>query len=211
MLWEKNQKKEVFFTEEAADKQLLAAIEKELNTQKYQTFSNLCKQALWQFLYVSLSTEIAQSASNLQRLEHRIYEKLNQHFSELEKTIASSELNESNQITESNESNQIAELDEMKKHLSQMNQQLTQMQLSFNAKFVEVLQSFKAELPKIEAAIDKYRREKPIYQTIQEPELTRTKTTETDLPDETSITEVETSITESDPVLQHLSSLIEDF
>ncbi|MGD1699956.1 hypothetical protein [Dapis sp. BLCC M229] len=195
MLWEKNQKKEVFFTEEAADKQLLAAIEKELNTQKYQTFSNLCKQALWQFLYVSSSTELAQSASNLQRLEHRIYEKLTQHFSELEKKIASSELNEPNQVSQ---------LNDLKKHLSQMNQQLAQMQFNFDAKFLEALQAFKTELPKIEAAINKI--ELPIVKPTQEQELTTTKPTEAE-----ADLSVEESKTESDPLLQRLSSLIEDF
>ena len=195
MLWEKNQKKEVFFTEEAADKQLLAAIEKELNSQKYQTFSNLCKQALWQFLYVSSSTELVQSASNLQRLEHKIYEKLTQHFSELEKKIASSELNEPNQVSQ---------LNDLKKHLSQINQQLAQMQLNFDAKFLETLQAFKTELPKIEAAINKI--ELPIVKPTQEQELTPTKPTEAE-----ADLSVEESKTESDPLLQRLSSLIEDF
>ncbi|MDJ0516952.1 MAG: hypothetical protein QNJ74_12085 [Trichodesmium sp. MO_231.B1] len=200
MLWEKNQKKEVFFTEEAADKQLLAAIEKELNSQKYQTFSNLCKQALWQFLYVSSSTELAQSASNLQRLEHRVYEKLTQHFSELEKKIASNELNES----KLNEPNQVSQLNDLKKHLSKINQQLAQMQLNFDAKFLETLQAFKTELPKIEAAINKI--ELPIVKPTQEQELTTTKPTEAE-----ADLSVEESKTESDPLLQRLSSLIEDF
>ncbi|MEM1172662.1 MAG: hypothetical protein AAGJ08_27200 [Cyanobacteria bacterium P01_H01_bin.35] len=195
MLWEKNQKKEVFFTEEAADKQLFAAIEKELNSQKYQTFSNLCKQALWQFLYVSSSTELAQSASNLQRLEQRIYEKFTQHFSDLEKKFAASELNESNQISQ---------LNDLKRNLSQINQLLTQMQLDFDDKFLEVLQAFKAELPKIEATINQI--EVPTVQTTQEPELTATKPTEAE-----ADLSVEESITESDPLLQRLTSLIEDF
>ncbi|MGD1716146.1 hypothetical protein [Hydrocoleum sp. CS-953] len=204
MLWEKNQKKEVFFTEEAADKQLLAAIEKELNSQKYQTFSNLCKQALWQFLYVSSSTELAQSASNLQRLEHRIYEKLTQHFSELEKKFAASELNESNNISQ---------LNDLKRNLSQINQLLTQMQLNFDDKFLEVLQAFKAELPKIEAGINQLEAginqlEVPIVKTTQDQELTSTKPTEGEAEANLS---AEESITESDPLLQRLGSLIEDF
>ncbi len=195
MLWEKNQKKEVFFTEEAADKQLLAAIEKELNSQKYQTFSNLCKQALWQFLYVSSPTELAQSASNFQHLEHRIYEKLTQHFSELEKKFAASQLNESNQRSQ---------LNDLKKHLSQMNQQLAQIQFNFDDKFLEALQAFKTELPKIEAAINQI--EVPILKTTQEQELTPTKPTEAE-----ADLSVEESTIESDPLLQRLSSLIEDF
>jgi len=187
MLWEKNHKKEVFFTEEAADKQLLAAIEKELNAQKYQTFSNLCKQAIWQFLYVSSSTELAQSASNLQGIEQRIYE--------LAKKISASEENEYNQINQ---------LDDMKKYLSQMNEKLTQMQLYFDTKFIEALEVFKTEIPKTEVAINQS--EVPIVNPNQDLELktTKPKQLEEDL-------SIKKPMTESDPLLKHLTSLIEDF
>ncbi|NEN90383.1 MAG: hypothetical protein F6K48_16290 [Okeania sp. SIO3H1] len=191
MLWEKNQKKDVFFTEEAADRQLLAAIEKELNSHKYRTFSNLCKQALWQFLDVSSSsTELAQSASNLQRLEHRIYEKLTKHFSELETKLVSEELNTPNNTVQSNEN-------ELKKHLNQLHQQLTQIQVNLDAKLIEVMETFKAELSQIEI---------PITKSAQEEleELTPTKPTEEDL-------SVKESKTDADPLLQRLSSLIEEF
>ena len=187
MLWEKNHKKEVFFTEDAADKQLLAAIEKELNTQKYQTFSNLCKQALWQFLYLSSSTELANSASNLQRLEERIYQ-----------------LAEQFNTSEQNKYNHINQLNDIKKYLSQMNQQLTQMQLYFDTKFIAALEVFKTELSKTEAAIDKV--DMPIVNPDEESELTTIKQNqvEEDL-------SVKQPITESDPLLKHLTSLIEDF
>ncbi|NEO54279.1 MAG: hypothetical protein F6K54_15015 [Okeania sp. SIO3B5] len=192
MLWEKNQKKEVFFTEEAADRQLLAAIEKELNSHKYRTFSNLCKQALWQFLDVSSSSiELTQSASNLQRLEHRIYERLTKHFAELETKLVSEELKTSNNTVQSNEN-------ELKKHLNQLNQQLSQIQLNLDAKLIEVMETFKAELSQIEI---------PITKSAQEDseELTSTKSkAEEDL-------SVKESTTDADPLLQHLSSLIEDF
>ncbi|WP_240039052.1 MULTISPECIES: hypothetical protein [Okeania] len=193
MLWEKNQKKEVFFTEEAADKQLLVAIEKELNSQKYRTFSNLCKQALWQFLDVSSSsTELAKSASNLQRLEHRIYEKLTKHFSELETKLVSDELNTSNNTVQSNEN-------ELKKHLNQLHQQLTQIQLNLDAKFIEVMESFKTELSQIEIPITKSAQEES-----EELTPTNTKPTEEDL-------SVQQSTTDADPLLQRLSSLLEEF
>ena len=199
MLWEKNQKKEVFFTEEAADRQLLAAIEKELNSHKYRTFSNLCKQALWQFLDVSSSTESPQSASNLQRLEHRIYERLTKHFSELETRLVSEELKTSNNTVQSNEDELKNELkNELKKHLNQLNQQLAQIQLNLDAKLVEVMETFKAELSQIEV---------PTTKSVQEEseELTSTKSTEEE---DLSVNE---SKTDEDPLLQRLSSLIEDF
>ncbi|WP_293057904.1 hypothetical protein [Okeania sp. SIO2B3] len=191
MLWEKNQKKDVFFTEEAADRQLLAAIEKELNSHKYRTFSNLCKQALWQFLDVSSSsTELAQSASNLQRLEHRIYEKLTKHFSELETKLVSEELKTPNNTVQYNEN-------ELKKHLNQLHQQLTQIQVNLDAKLIEVMETFKTELSQIEIPITKSAQE-------ESEELTPTKTTEEDL-------SVQESKTDADPLLQRLSSLLEEF
>lgn len=194
MLWEKNQKKEVFFTEEAADRQLLAAIEKELNSHKYRTFSNLCKQALWQFLDVSSSTESPQSASNLQRLEHRIYERLTKHFSELETKLVSEELKTSNSTVQSNEN-------ELKKHLNQLNQQLSQIQLNLDAKLVEVMETFKTELSQIEI---------PINKSVQEEseELTSTKSTTKSTEEDLSVNE---SKTDEDPLLQRLSSLLEEF
>ena len=60
MLWaNKKFTQSVTFTEDTADIALLEAIEKELSVAKYQTFSNLCKQALWQFLSVTESTPTA--------------------------------------------------------------------------------------------------------------------------------------------------------
>ena len=187
MLWEKNQKKEVFFTEEAADKQLLAAIEKELSAQKYQTFSNLCKQALWQFLYVSSSSELAQPASSWQRLEHKISEKLTQKFSEIEKKLSSrGEIHQSSEINQSNE---------LENYLHQLTQQLSQVQLNIDAKFIEALETFKTELPKIEAAINAQKELTPVVEIEQ-------------IDDDLSVEEV---VAEKDPLLQRLSPLLEDF
>lgn len=52
MLWAKNSYKSVTFTPEVADQTLLAVIETELAKQPHKTFSDLCKEALWQFLCV---------------------------------------------------------------------------------------------------------------------------------------------------------------
>lgn len=89
MLWAKNKGNfSVIFTEESADQTLLAAIEKELNSTQYQTFSNLCKQALWQFLSVS---ELGGVNGNVQRLEDRLIE-LQQKWTEFEKRLGSTVL-----------------------------------------------------------------------------------------------------------------------
>ncbi|MEG3837305.1 MULTISPECIES: hypothetical protein [unclassified Microcoleus] len=119
-LWAKNKANfSVAFTEDAADQTLLAAIEKELAFTKYQTFSNLCKQALWQFLSVS---ESASSTQNFQRLEQRIAE-LVVKFAEFEHNVSAEEL---------------SRLEGLEHQLSQLSAQLDQLQGSVNSKFAQV-------------------------------------------------------------------------
>ena len=119
-LWAKNKANfSVAFTEDAADQTLLAAIEKELAFTKYQTFSNLCKQALWQFLSVS---ESASSTQSFQRLEQRIAE-LAVKFAEFERNVSAEEL---------------SRLEGLEHHLSQLGAQLDQLQGSVNSKFAQV-------------------------------------------------------------------------
>ncbi|MEG4837368.1 hypothetical protein [Microcoleus sp. B9-D4] len=119
-LWAKNKANfSVAFTEDAADQTLLAAIEKELAFTKYQTFSNLCKQALWQFLSVS---ESASSTQSFQRLEQRIAE-LVAKFAEFEHNVSAEEL---------------SRLEGLEHHLNQLSAQLDQLQGSVNSKFAQV-------------------------------------------------------------------------
>jgi hypothetical protein len=119
-LWAKNKANfSVAFTEDAADQTLLAAIEKELAFTKYQTFSNLCKQALWQFLSVS---ESASSTQSFQRLEQRIAELVTK-FAEFEHNVSAEEL---------------SRLEGLEHHLSQLSAQLDQLQGSVNSKFAQV-------------------------------------------------------------------------
>ena len=119
-LWAKNKANfSVAFTEDAADQTLLAAIEKELAFTKYQTFSNLCKQALWQFLSVS---ESASSTQSFQRLEQRIAELVTK-FAEFEHNVSAEEL---------------SRLEGLEHHLSQLSAELDQLQGSVNSKFAQV-------------------------------------------------------------------------
>ncbi|MGB3267591.1 MAG: hypothetical protein WBA89_26980 [Microcoleus sp.] len=119
-LWAKNKANfSVAFTEDAADQTLLAAIEKELAVTKYQTFGNLCKQALWQFLSVS---ESASSTDSFQRLEQRIAE-LAVKFAEFERHVSAEEL---------------SRLEGLEHHLSQLGAQLDRLQGSVNTKFAQV-------------------------------------------------------------------------
>ena len=119
-LWAKNKANfSVAFTEDAADQTLLAAIEKELAFTKYQTFSNLCKQALWQFLSVS---ESASSTQSFQRLEQRIAE-LAVKFAEFERNVSAEDL---------------SRLEGLEHHLSQLGAQLDQLQGSVDSNFAQV-------------------------------------------------------------------------
>lgn len=123
-LWAKNKANfSVAFTEDAADQTLLAAIEKDLAVTRYQTFSNLCKQALWQFLSVSESeSESAGSTPSFQRLEQRIAE-LAVKFAEFEHNVSAEEL---------------SRLEGLEHHLNQLSAQLSQLQGSVDAKFAQV-------------------------------------------------------------------------
>ena len=125
-LWAKNKANfSVAFTEDAADQTLLAAIEKELAVTRYQTFSNLCKQALWQFLSVSESeseSESAGSTPSFQRLDQRIAE-LAVKFAEFEHNVSAEEL---------------SRLEGLEHHLNQLSAQLSQLQGSVNSKFAQV-------------------------------------------------------------------------
>ncbi|MCU0546577.1 MAG: hypothetical protein MUE44_31185 [Oscillatoriaceae cyanobacterium Prado104] len=119
-LWAKNKADfSVAFTEDPADRTLLAAVEKELLLTKYQTFSNLCKQALWQFLSVS---ESATSASGFIRLEQRIAE-LAVKFAEFEHNVSAEE---------------VSRLEGLEHHLNKLSAQLSQLQESVNSKFDRV-------------------------------------------------------------------------
>lgn len=64
----------VTFTEEPADSALRTAVERELDQTKYQTFSNLCKQALWQFLSVSETTPLDPPDLLAPKLEQQLSE-----------------------------------------------------------------------------------------------------------------------------------------
>lgn len=116
MLWSNRKLTQtVNFTEDTADQTLLEAIEQELTLSQYQTFGNLCKQALWQFL--SLSGNTAPAAPTQGRgLEDQVYQ-LQQQLSQLENKLLAEESNRFSQLQQ---------------QLSQMTQQINQLQGSIN-------------------------------------------------------------------------------
>ena len=78
LLWfrKKKQLKSVEFARDVADRTLLAAVEAELEKQPHKTFSDLCKEALWQFLYVSESLLPASKVGQLEKQIVNIEERL---------------------------------------------------------------------------------------------------------------------------------------
>lgn len=84
--WSKKQVKSVTFNQEVADETLLAVVDSVLEKQPDKTFSDLCKEALWQSLCVPDSVrpgfktaEMEQQMSELQRqlagIEQRFFAK----------------------------------------------------------------------------------------------------------------------------------------
>lgn len=117
MLWtNKKLTQSVTFTEDAADIALLEAIEQELSRAKYQTFSNLCKQALWQFLSVTESAPGSTAPQNPHQLE--------QHLALLQTQVG--EL-ENNVLTEEKK-----QFTRVEARLNRLAQQLAQIQASLD-------------------------------------------------------------------------------
>jgi TolA-binding protein len=166
-----------FTTEDAADQALWEAIEKELSLTKYQTFSNLCKQALWQFLFVSESPATPPSLSSMPAMPVSS-QKLEEQITQLQKQLSHLE----HQMLASEETR----FEQLQRQLTQMTQQLAQLQVAV---------TLQPSSPTPEAVVTQTP-QPPSIQPVAEPVQPEEKPT----PQQ-----------ESDPVLQRLSSLIDDF
>jgi len=185
MLWaNRKQTQSVTFTEDAADQTLLDAIEKELSQAKYQTFSNLCKQALWQFLLLSRSESTAppptnptpnspQVLPNLQRVEERLFEIQNK-LTDLEKKV------------QTEDGNQTERWDVQ---IHQLTQQLTQLQTSIHEKLTQIATGLETV------------QSQPVPMIITESKPPQTE------PEPVS----QEAMEEADPLLKRLGSLLDDF
>ncbi|HCQ20247.1 MAG: plasmid segregation centromere-binding protein ParR [Aphanizomenon sp.] len=76
--WSKKVVKSVTFNPEIADESLLAQVESYLEIQPNKTFSDLCKDALWKFLCVPESAQLASKKANGTTVEQQIGEIQNQ-------------------------------------------------------------------------------------------------------------------------------------
>ena len=95
-LWfrKKKQLKSVEFVRDMADRTLLAAVEAEQERHPHKTFSDLCKEALWQFLYVS---ESLLPASKVGKLEQQIAS-LEERLASVEERIGAREASRLNEL-----------------------------------------------------------------------------------------------------------------
>lgn len=108
--WSRSNKirKSVTFNYEVADQTLLDVVETELMKQPYRSFSELCKEALWQFLRVS---ESVRPSPKTAQIEQQVTE-LQRQFDELEQRFFARESNR---------------LEAMEGQLNQLTQQLAQL------------------------------------------------------------------------------------
>ncbi len=114
--WSKKVVKSVTFNPELADESLLAQVESYLDKQPDKTFSDLCKEALWQSLCVPESVQPAPQTAAKAPIEQQI--------GELQRQVAG--LEERFLAKGSNR------LEAMEHHLLQLSQQVAQLALIVN-------------------------------------------------------------------------------
>lgn len=114
--WSKKVVKSVTFNPELADESLLAQVESYLEKQPDKTFSDLCKEALWQSLCVPESVRPAPQTAAITPIEQQI--------GELQRQVAG--LEERSFAKGSNR------LEAMEHHLLQLSQQVAQLALIIN-------------------------------------------------------------------------------
>ncbi len=139
---QENINKSVSFTSDSIDQTLMAAVEKELTKQKYNTFSDLCKQALRQFFLLSYAPPISKTG----HMEQQLIE-LHLKFAELEQKL----LARGNSQLEEMEG-QLHQLTQPSK-TDQIDQQLTELHLKFADLEQKLLARGNSQLKEIESQL----------------------------------------------------------
>lgn len=109
--WSKKVVKSVTFNPEVADESLLSLVESHLEPQSEKTFSDLCKEALWQFLCVPESVKPASNTAATDSVEQKIDE-LQRQVADLEERFFAKESNR---------------LEAMERHIVQLTQQMAHL------------------------------------------------------------------------------------
>lgn len=150
--WSKKITKPVTFNSEVADETLLAVVETELMKQPHKTFSDLCKEALWQFLCVPESVrptmpkvgQIEQPVADLKRqlaeFEQRFLRQESGRWEAIEPKL--------NQLLKRESSR----LDAIERQLNQLSGQLAQLSQIVNQQpKSESSHSFASEVKQVES------------------------------------------------------------
>jgi hypothetical protein len=116
-LWSKKTKKSVTFHPEVADESLLAVVETELVKQPHKTFSDLCKEALWQFLCVPASVRPTPTPTPEPVQTEQLMADLQRQLADFEQRFFAKESQR---------------LEAMERQLNQLTQQLAQLSLIVN-------------------------------------------------------------------------------
>ncbi|MCM0593504.1 MAG: plasmid segregation centromere-binding protein ParR [Gloeotrichia echinulata IR180] len=114
--WSKKVVKSVTFNPGVADESLLALVESHLEKQPDKTFSDLCKEALWQSLCVPESVRPGPKPAATESVEQRIGE-LQHQMADLEERFFAKESNR---------------LETMERQILQLTQQVAQLALMVN-------------------------------------------------------------------------------
>jgi hypothetical protein len=109
--WSKKVVKSVTFNPEVADESLLSLVESHLEPQPEKTFSDLCKEALWQFLCVPESVKPGSNTAATESVGQKIDE-LQRQVADLEERFFAKESNR---------------LEAMERHIVQLTQQMAHL------------------------------------------------------------------------------------
>ncbi|MEO1373048.1 MAG: plasmid segregation centromere-binding protein ParR [Cyanobacteria bacterium J06635_10] len=121
--WSKKVVKSVTFNPGVADESLLDIVERHLEKEPDKTFSDLCKEALWQALCVPESVRPAAGQPTATAIP-KPQSEVEEHIADLERKFADLEKRFFNR-----ESNRLAT---MEQHLTQLSQQVSQLAMMVN-------------------------------------------------------------------------------
>ncbi len=122
--WSKKVVKSVTFNPGVADESLLDVVERHLEKEPDKTFSDLCKEALWQALCVPESVRPDPQLTATPTPNSKPPSEVGEHVADLERKLADLEERFFNR-----ESNRLAT---MEQHLTQLSQQVAQLAMMVN-------------------------------------------------------------------------------
>jgi dGTP triphosphohydrolase len=228
----KKTNKSITFTPEAADQTLLAAIEAALTQEQYDSFSDLCKQALQQVLLdtqsapvhdeVDWATVLAPLHQQIAQLEAKLPDSLNLELMQLLQAVEQSHNSLQQQVeTVHNQlsswkqptNNQTTEyLNQLTSQLVHLTTQVEAIETQISQRFADLQSQLSQAQPALPSPV-------PLPKAVEASSETRF--AQTGIPTTTVAAEpififkepVATSASshESDPILSRLSSLLENF